>query len=262
MDKICPNFNYIYGLDKIMDKKLSKTQEKKLLKTQIYKDFCNGTRDYTLARQYSVSVKTIRRYVQEVRELNQIENKATKLVKQAITVSKSEDKRATSVIKNFMLAEYMNEERIYNMFESETAEVENLYKDRLLKLENQRQKLENKIEHDDSITSIEYAGAYEKLVNCDVKIVDLKLKISQLKKSIAEFYGFSKESKSTTNIQTNIQQNVQTGEYDSSGNYIPTTKESEAVAISFKIATNQEEYNNAVAEKLNDVVEAEYSLES
>lgn len=53
------------------------------------------------------------------------------------------------------------------------------------------------------------------------------------------------------------------GEYDSSGNYIPTATESSQVAISFKIATSAEEYNNAVAEKLESdtTVDAEYTVE-
>jgi hypothetical protein len=97
----------------------------------------------------------------------------------------------------------------------------------------------------------------EKMISCEEKYSKIENELLKAELEILSHLGLSKKSVSAVNIQNNLQQNVQTGEYDSSGNYIPTTKESEAVAISFKITTNQEEYNNAVAEQLNDVVEAE-----
>jgi hypothetical protein len=99
----------------------------------------------------------------------------------------------------------------------------------------------------------------EKMITCEEKYSKIESELLKAELEILSHLGLSKKSIGAVNIQNNLQQNVQTGEYDGSGNYIPTAKESESVAISFKIATNQDEYNNAVADQLNNAVEAEYS---
>ena len=89
----------------------------------------------------------------------------------------------------------------------------------------------------------------EKMISCEEKYSKIENELLKAELEILSHLGLSKKSASSVNIQNNLQQNVQNGEYDSSGNYIPTSKESESVAISFKIATSQEEYNNEVAKQ-------------
>jgi hypothetical protein len=103
----------------------------------------------------------------------------------------------------------------------------------------------------------------EKMISCEEKYSKIENELLKAELEILSHLGLSKKSASSVNIQNNLQQNLQSGEYDSSGNYIPTSTESSQVAISFKIATSAEEYNNAVAEKMesDNTVDAEYTVE-
>jgi hypothetical protein len=242
----------------------------KLLKTR-------KTTDY-IAKQANCSRKTIYNYKESKAIEKATEKKLTSLISKSIT-STSLTATQALIKENLELDTIMKENQIVEV-NNRLEAIRESHQTRISKLDKRRVALEtrenllkckyNLLIESDTVSFVDIAIAEktlieieEKMISCEEKYSRIENELLKAELEILSHLGLSKKSASSVNIQNNLQQNVQTGEYDSSGNYIPTEKESLQVAISFKIATSSEEYNNAVAEKMeSDVtVDAEYTVE-
>lgn len=270
-------------------------------KEKIYKVDRHKFSKKAIASYYNIHEKSVHNIIesfkkqQKVQKLTDqdaiaiIESKANpdvvnKIVeaKAELMTAEAEAQRAEANIKNTVHSTIENSlSNNQNKADSRTTQLNQLLQKQEKKLESQNivlEKLQSKlveaIEQDIDITALSEAisataAIIDKTSQTIERITNTILKMNKSDSDLLndhfktlEHYGLSKKSASSVNIQNNLQQNLQNGEYDSSGNYIPTEKESESVAISFKITTNQEEYSNEVAKQKADVVDAEYTIEN
>jgi hypothetical protein len=242
----------------------------KLLKTR-------KTTDY-IAKQANCSRKTIYNYKESKAIEKATEKKLSSMMSKAIVTTSptpsqamiKESLQLDAIMKENQIVEVNN--RLESIRESHQTRISKLDK-RRVDLENRENILKSKYNtliEAETVSFVDIAIAEktlieieEKMISCEEKYSKIENELLKAELEILSHLGLSKKSASSVNIQNNLQQNVKSGEYDSSGNYIPTATESSQVAISFKIATSAEEYNNAVAEKMeSDVtVDAEYTVE-
>ena len=233
--------------------------------------------DY-IARQAGCTERTIYNYIAK----RAVEKTTEKTLKKLIAKSSvTENPTPTQAIikHNLQLDAIMKENQIVEV-NNRLEAIRESHQTRISKLDKRRSDLENRenllkskynlLIESDTVSFVDVVLAEkslieveEKMISCEEKYSKIENELLKAELEILSHLGLSKKSASSVNIQNNLQQNVQTGEYDSSGNYIPTATESSQVAISFKIATSAEEYNNAVAEKLesDNTVDAEYTVE-